>query len=442
MLEARTAAGGVTATDQYVWDLSYVDSPVVCYHDATSNGSYSDTGDSILYYTSDANHNVTAAINASDGSLAARYVYAPYGQPTAYSGTWTNAAAPTSDGPLYCGYWFDAETGNYLARNREFITVVSTWDVRDPLGYAAGDDNLYRYLGNRPTNATDASGMVWSWLSGWFGSDEPVAEATGTRAADAWRDGGWSLAAYQESEPAWQRQVLPDYDAGMKSLIQAGDIANSFFSSAQRAANNAAIAAVNVGSGVKELANRVRDDVCVGVDAAFSWAGVPFGKDWSLGVQEWSQAGRNNQPDNPKFWQNAFEDFWRTELAGLSFGTSEYVPAISDYSQTGDADALQQRMFTVAGGTLAGIAGGETWEAWRGWGSPSASAAAAEESAPSRIMVGAGETLPTGPGRIMLDLPVTRQPNSFNCVPSSVDMLLDHYAPAGSRRTLRALLTV
>jgi len=32
------------------------------------------------------------------------------------------------------------------------------------LGYAAGDTNLYRYVGNSPTNYTDPSGMIWGWV--------------------------------------------------------------------------------------------------------------------------------------------------------------------------------------------------------------------------------------------------------------------------------------
>lgn len=32
--------------------------------------------------------------------------------------------------------------------------------VADPLGYEAGDANLYRYVGNSPTNATDPTGLV------------------------------------------------------------------------------------------------------------------------------------------------------------------------------------------------------------------------------------------------------------------------------------------
>jgi hypothetical protein len=37
---------------------------------------------------------------------------------------------------------------------------VGRWLSQDPLGFTAGDANLYRYVGNGPTNGTDASGLI------------------------------------------------------------------------------------------------------------------------------------------------------------------------------------------------------------------------------------------------------------------------------------------
>jgi len=42
--------------------------------------------------------------------------------------------------------WYDPATGRFISE--------------DPIGFAAGDANLYRYCGNSPTNATDPSGMI------------------------------------------------------------------------------------------------------------------------------------------------------------------------------------------------------------------------------------------------------------------------------------------
>jgi len=100
----------------YVWSQRYIDAPVL-------RDTYDDEGvldaDARQYYTSDANHNVTAVLDYT-GAVANRYVYTAYGTATVYSPTWTNPSAPASDGPLYCGYFFDAESGLYHVRNRYY----------------------------------------------------------------------------------------------------------------------------------------------------------------------------------------------------------------------------------------------------------------------------------------------------------------------------------
>ena len=64
---------------QFVWDQRYVDSPVVRFRDGNTDGDYADAEDDTLYYTTDANFNVTAVIDAS-GNVVERYAYDPYGQ--------------------------------------------------------------------------------------------------------------------------------------------------------------------------------------------------------------------------------------------------------------------------------------------------------------------------------------------------------------------------
>jgi hypothetical protein len=39
-------------------------------------------------------------------------------------------------------------------------SVTGSWMNRDPGGFAMGDANLYRYVGNEPTDGTDPSGLV------------------------------------------------------------------------------------------------------------------------------------------------------------------------------------------------------------------------------------------------------------------------------------------
>ncbi|MGW8256260.1 MAG: RHS repeat-associated core domain-containing protein, partial [Thermoguttaceae bacterium] len=67
-------------------------------------------------------------------------------------------STPETDGPLYAGYFFDAETRLYLARNRYYNSSTAAWINRDPIGYKGGL-NLYEYCGDNPTNRTDPSGL-------------------------------------------------------------------------------------------------------------------------------------------------------------------------------------------------------------------------------------------------------------------------------------------
>jgi RHS repeat-associated protein len=60
----------------------------------------------------------------------------------------------------YTGQEFDADTGLYYYDARWYDAAAGRFLSQDPLSFAAGDANLYRYVGNNPTNATDPSGMV------------------------------------------------------------------------------------------------------------------------------------------------------------------------------------------------------------------------------------------------------------------------------------------
>jgi RHS repeat-associated protein len=163
--ERQSPIANPQSLTSYVWSPRYVDSPIVRFHDGNGDGDYLDAGDNIRYFTTDANHNVTAAVNASDASVANRYVYDAYGKATAYDAAWTTGLTPTSDGFLYCGYQYDAETRLYLARNRYYTPTLSVFTTRDPMGFAAADANLYRYVHNRAVVSTDAFGLADTWWS-------------------------------------------------------------------------------------------------------------------------------------------------------------------------------------------------------------------------------------------------------------------------------------
>ncbi len=60
---------------------------------------------------------------------------------------------------LFTGQEWDSDVGLHYYNARWYDPVTGTFISKDPLSFAAGDANLYRYVGNDPTNAIDPSGM-------------------------------------------------------------------------------------------------------------------------------------------------------------------------------------------------------------------------------------------------------------------------------------------
>lgn len=60
----------------------------------------------------------------------------------------------------YTGREHDAESHLQFNRARYYDAALGRWISEDPIGFAAGDANLSRYVGNGPTNATDPSGLI------------------------------------------------------------------------------------------------------------------------------------------------------------------------------------------------------------------------------------------------------------------------------------------
>jgi RHS repeat-associated protein len=61
----------------------------------------------------------------------------------------------------YTGRPFDAATGLQNNTARWYDPIVGRWLSEDPIGFNAGDADLYRYCGNGPTDAADPAGNQW-----------------------------------------------------------------------------------------------------------------------------------------------------------------------------------------------------------------------------------------------------------------------------------------
>jgi RHS repeat-associated protein len=107
------------------------------------------------WFLTDNLNSIRQVVSASGASLDA-ITYDPFGNIL----NQTNAAnAPRF---LFTGGVVDSLTGTYEDGAREEDPVDGRWLNQDPKGFAAGDTNLYRYVFNTPTIATDPTGLMGS----------------------------------------------------------------------------------------------------------------------------------------------------------------------------------------------------------------------------------------------------------------------------------------
>ncbi len=154
--------GQARASRRYVWGVRGPDDLLFRDRRYTATGNLRDR----LYALPDANGNITALYNpAPSGTgvplgVVERFWYDPYGKPLYFSPTFT--AKPQSNygwNVLYGGYYYDAETGLYLVRNRIYHPLYGRWLQIDPEGFT-DSYNLYQYCLSSPLTYLDPTGEI------------------------------------------------------------------------------------------------------------------------------------------------------------------------------------------------------------------------------------------------------------------------------------------
>lgn len=93
---------------------------------------------------------ILAVVDAATGTVLGEAAYDSFGAPTV-TGTMPRYG--------YTGREHD-DTGLIYYRARHFDPITGQFLQRDPIGFAAGDLNLYAYVWNDPYNWTDPSGLM------------------------------------------------------------------------------------------------------------------------------------------------------------------------------------------------------------------------------------------------------------------------------------------
>jgi RHS repeat-associated protein len=180
---SQTATGATNVSEQYVYDGSHLlavlnpstgqmvqdyfngltaDGQTQAFAEETLSGG-SSTG--VNWMLTDNVGSVKDVVtNASGHAVLDHIVYDSYGNILSQ----TNSSNDTRIG--YAGYVQDKATSRDYANARYYQPTTGRFISQDPSGFAAGDTNLYRYVGNNPTTATDPTGLYAVLGSRSFGS--------------------------------------------------------------------------------------------------------------------------------------------------------------------------------------------------------------------------------------------------------------------------------
>ena len=100
------------------------------------------------------------AITTSAGSIAERYAYSAYGQPTILDASASVlSSSAINNRYTYTGREWDATLGLHHLRARWMSPSAGRFLTRDPIGFKGGHSLLYGYVAAQVLNAVDPSGL-------------------------------------------------------------------------------------------------------------------------------------------------------------------------------------------------------------------------------------------------------------------------------------------
>ena len=109
-------------------------------------------GGQSLFYQADGLGSIID-LTDTNGVIVQSYVYDSFGNIKQQVGVLLNPYT-------YTGREIDTESGLYFYRARYYDSITGRFINEDPIGFAAGDDNFYRYVQNNPINLIDPLGLI------------------------------------------------------------------------------------------------------------------------------------------------------------------------------------------------------------------------------------------------------------------------------------------
>jgi RHS repeat-associated protein len=173
----------------------------------------SELSGAVYFYHQD-HLNSTTAVTDESGNVVEQYRYDVYGQPFFYGPDGARRGeSALGIRFLFTGREWLASLGPYDYRHRAYSPSLGRFLQLDPLGFAAGNVNVYGCCANNPINSIDPLGLCsdksdrsigfWDWVQGVLdaaGIVEPtpfcdVGNAIISMFRGRWTDAGWPLLA-------------------------------------------------------------------------------------------------------------------------------------------------------------------------------------------------------------------------------------------------------
>ena len=139
--------------------------------------------------------------------------YDAHGKPLSPSGV---DAVIGSTGRLY-----DEATDLRDHDQRWYDVATARWLSQDPIAFAAGDANLYRYCGNDPVNGVDPSGLAGHhWVPEAVSRDLYALQIITRDAWEYFRRGTYGVMPYDHAGDTWNGVKHLQYNDAVESLIR------------------------------------------------------------------------------------------------------------------------------------------------------------------------------------------------------------------------------
>jgi RHS repeat-associated protein len=144
---------GGQAYERTVAAPGYVDAVLLRDKDTDANG----TLDQRVYFTADANANITGVLSASATVLQHQF-YTAYGEVAYTDASWSNTTDAYGLSRLFQGMRYAAAIGWYVTLNRLYRAPLAYWNRVDPA--QADGLNWYVPFAGNPVNRLDPSGLL------------------------------------------------------------------------------------------------------------------------------------------------------------------------------------------------------------------------------------------------------------------------------------------